>query len=124
MKWPKEVEIADNIGRAYYYLVVPERPCCAIGHAAKEFIQCGNELSIEGIGKGVPEFREAYAAVAKAHRGIEVKRTTEFTNDAIEDPAIRALLYNAAWAYLGYTDGQSKEVLDLAKRAKNGTESA
>lgn len=114
--WPEAVKIRGRVGKDNWYSGphFARRPCCAAGCAFDAF-------GISHTEKKHPEyvkFRKAYlAAYYTKYPNAGKWGDVEACNDEIRTASERALVYNTAWALLGYTEGQSPEVLKLAAKA-------
>ena len=128
--WPTSVTIQTRIGRKSYKNI--NGPVCAMGWAFKEFKV--SRLIRKEQDERVRRFREAYLEIAQAYSPPpppshkfwrdQLSDATKWLlpeqfNDQEKNPQIRALVYNATWAYLGYTVNQSPETIELAMRAKD-----
>lgn len=122
VKWPEEVEIPTEVGRLVTFKWSPDPrsrvPNCALGHAV---CALGGGPHSPRTVPGVAEFECVYSRVAATYKDVPLHYIGGVAafNDNLASDFGRALVYNATWAYLGYTEGQSKEVLALAEKALN-----
>lgn len=108
--WPSEVPVlkSGDIGHGAYFL--NGRPCCAVGWALDSGFALKHRMRIV-----VADWRIAYEQCAVSLLGGDYNKV-ENTNDSIT-PEQRALLFNATNAALGYTDGNTKAAIALARKA-------
>lgn len=110
--WPKEVTITNEVGKDRYRHD-NGKPCCAVGWANYEF---GGSYTLFRI------FEKAYHVVAATMGLHDLKILNELWNvpniNDHFDTQQRTLAYNATMAVLGYTQGQPKDVLEIARKAK------
>lgn len=108
--WPEEVTIVEKVGEGRYYYI-NGRPCCAVGYMREDFPSWKVRTLFIKIYKLV--------ALTAGFKSIALigGYSTESINDSV-DRKTRALYYNATMAVLGYTEGQSPEVLELAKEVR------
>lgn len=108
MQWPESVTVVEpgmvGVGVVFY---ATGAPCCALGWAKRAGILEHHDL-----------FLEAYLNCARALIEQYFMQSVAYTNDRMLDKQQRALVYNAAMAYLGYVVGQDSEAVKLAKKAK------
>lgn len=115
-RWPRSVRILDYVGYGKW-VDSKNQPVCAVGWMRHE-LGIGNPRS-GAISEDhrADAFRAAYFRAANVILAYYSSTEVESINDGLGD-FYRTLLYNAAWAILGYTKGQSKEVLRIAREAR------
>lgn len=117
--WPAEVPIPKTIGTEYF---ATDRgvPVCALGHMTCAF---HNEPRFSFSSKGIEEgsesqiWREAYMRCYQTLHPDNTHRGLIRANDTM-DARDRRLVYLAAWALSGYTEGMPRTALKLAAEAR------
>lgn len=114
MQWPESVTVVEPgmVGaRTAFYS--NGAPCCALGWAKRSDVLDENDT-----------FLGAYLNCAGALIGDHIIRSVVYVNDRLLDSHQRALVYNAAMAYLGYVVNQDPEAVKLANKAKRAAKGA
>lgn len=113
-KWPAEVTVVRSGDVIDGEFQVDGEPGCTLGWAGLEFF--GNMEHYDHAARN-DEFCKAYMACARSDsaHGNRYDDPADVNNN-VRNPT-RALLHNAAMAYLGYTENQSRPALALARKA-------
>lgn len=106
--WPEYVDVDVTIGTDNY--VDNKQPCCAIGHAEREFTR---NMSQKGDYSSTQlyHWRKVYTALHESlYPRVRKDLTVETINDRLNNKS-RNDLYLLTWAKLGYTNGMPDHIL-------------